>query len=79
MLKLEIDLGIETRTLMAGIAGTYKPEDLVGKKIVVVANLEPKKLMGVESHGMVLAAGDGEGGVRVLFPDGDPPPGAKVS
>ena len=57
LLKLQVDLGTEQRQIVAGIGKTYAPEDLVGKTIVVVANLKPAKLMGVESQGMVLAAG----------------------
>lgn len=58
LLKLQVDLGSETRQIVAGIAEHYKPEDLVGKSVVVVANLKPAKLMGVESRGMLLAAND---------------------
>ena len=64
LLKLKIDIG-EERTLVAGIAKDYKPEDLIGKKIVIVANLKPAKLMGVESQGMVLAA-ETEDGLTLL-------------
>ena len=56
LLKLTVDLGSETRTVVAGIAEAYPPEELVGKQVVVVTNLKPAKLMGVESNGMVLAA-----------------------
>jgi len=56
LLKLQVDLGTENRQIVAGIAKTYAPEDLIGKKVAVVANLKPAKLMGVESEGMVLAA-----------------------
>jgi methionyl-tRNA synthetase len=59
LLKLQVDLGGETRQIVAGIAEHYKPELLVGKQVVVVANLKPAKLMGVESRGMLLAANDG--------------------
>ena len=62
---------------MAGIAEHYAPADLVGKKVVVVANLEPAKLMGVESNGMVLAA-SADGKLAVLTLDRDLPPGSKV-
>ncbi len=55
LLKLEVDIGFEARTLLSGISQHYSPEELVGKKVVVVANLEPAKIMGVESQGMVLA------------------------
>jgi methionyl-tRNA synthetase len=56
LLKLEVDLGSESRTLVAGIAQEYACEDLPGKQVVIVANMQPVKLRGVESHGMVLAA-----------------------
>ena len=61
LLKLQVDIGSEQRQIVAGIGKKYAPEDLVGKTIVVVANLKPAKLMGIESQGMVLAAGDKEG------------------
>ena len=77
LLKLRVSLGTEERTVLAGIAEHYAPADLVGKKVVVVANLQPAKLMGIESQGMVLA-GSTEGGLGVLTLDKDLPPGAKV-
>ncbi len=77
LLKLTVSLGTEQRTLIAGIAEHYAPADLVGKKVVVVANLEPATLMGVESNGMVLA-GTGDGKLAVLTLDRDLPPGARV-
>ncbi|MEM0369178.1 MAG: methionine--tRNA ligase subunit beta [Pyrobaculum sp.] len=55
LIRLVVDLGSEKRQLVAGLAEYYRPEDLVGKYVVVVANLQPKRLMGVESQGMVLA------------------------
>ena len=60
LLKLQVDLGNEQRQIVAGIGKKYEPDSLVGQLIVVVANLKPAKLMGVESQGMVLAAGEGE-------------------
>jgi len=60
LLKLQVDIGTEQRQIVAGIGKKYSPEELVGKTIVVVANLKPAKLMGIESQGMVLAAGDKE-------------------
>jgi methionyl-tRNA synthetase len=60
LLKVEVDLGAEKRTIVSGIALSYKPEELIGKKVVVVANLKPAQLMGVESHGMILAGNDGD-------------------
>lgn len=58
LLKLQIDLGEEKRQLIAGIGKQYAPEDVLGRQIIVVANLEPRKLMGLESQGMLLAARD---------------------
>src|SRR5262245_4620088 len=77
LLKLRVSLGTEERTVLAGIAEHYAPADLVGKKVVVVANLQPAKLMGIESQGMVLA-GEGGEGLGVVMPDRDLPPGSKV-
>ncbi len=79
LLKLQVDLGDEQRQIVAGIAAQYEPESLVGRHVVVVANLKPAKLMGVESNGMVLAASVGEAGAPVLLDvPADVPPGSKV-
>lgn len=78
LLRLTVSLGEETRTLVAGIAQSYTPESLVGKTVVVVANLAPAKIRGVESRGMILAATDAEGRHHVVSPDGEVLPGAKV-
>jgi methionyl-tRNA synthetase len=79
LLRLEVDLGYETRQIVAGIAKAYDPEKLVGRKIVIVANLQPRKLRGLESNGMLLAASVGDEGVPVLagFLE-DVPVGAKL-
>ena len=77
LLKLSIRVGEETRTLVAGVAEHYEPAALVGRKVVIVANLEPATLMGVESNGMVLAASH-EGTVSLLTLDKDVPSGSKV-
>jgi methionyl-tRNA synthetase len=77
LLKLEVDLGSETRQIVAGMAESYTPEAITGRKIVVIANLKPAKLMGVESQGMVLAAEVGGKAVLLGF-DGDPAPGTKI-
>lgn len=79
LLRLEIDLGYEQRQILAGIAKAYDPEKLIGRKIVIVANLQPRKLRGLESQGMLLAASLGEDGTPVLagFLE-DVPPGAKL-
>jgi methionyl-tRNA synthetase len=77
LLKLRVDLGGEERPLVAGIAGQYQPEDLVGRLIVVVANLKPARLRGEESRGMLLAASCGEV-ISLLVPDRELPPGAPI-
>lgn len=77
LLKLEVDIG-ETRTVVAGIAGTYKPEELVGKQVIVVANLKPAKLMGVLSKGMLLAASD-DTGPHLVSVDAVVTPGTPLS
>ena len=77
LLKLKVSLGLEERQIVAGIKKYYKPEELIGKKIVIVANLKPAKLKGIESQGMVLAAGDGDI-VRVLTVDDEIELGADV-
>ena len=69
LLKLQVDLGYEQRQVVSGIAKWYKPEDLVGKKIILVANLAPAKLCGVESNGMILASGEEDVRVVFLHPD----------
>jgi methionyl-tRNA synthetase len=79
LLRLEVDIGTEVRQLVAGIALAYKPEDLIGRKVVIVANLQPRKLRGLESDGMIVAASVGEDGKPVLagFLE-DVPIGAKL-
>ena len=66
LLRLEVDLGYETRQILAGIAEAYAPETLIGRKVVIVANLAPRKLRGLESNGMIVAASLGEAGKPVL-------------
>ncbi len=78
LLRLQISLGDEERTIVAGIAKHYSPEELVGKKIVVVANLKPRKIFGITSQGMLLAASDGEN-LSLIVPDRDVKEGAKLS
>ena len=78
LLKLTLDDGTQTpRTVASGIAPWYKPEELIGHKVIVVANLKPATLCGVESCGMILAADAGENDVKVVFVDGMPN-GAKI-
>jgi methionine--tRNA ligase beta chain len=77
LLRLQIDLGTEQRQLVAGIALAYEPEALVGKTIVVVANLKPARIRGVESQGMLLAADAGGRPIVATF-DEPVPPGTRV-
>ena len=76
LIKLKVDIG-EERTVVAGLKGHYAEEDLIGTEILFVANLAPAKLMGVESHGMLLAASD-EAGLHLLVPDTSTVPGSRV-
>ena len=78
LMVLQIDLGSEQRQICAGIRNQYAPEELVGRQIVVVANLETAKLRGMDSQGMLLAASD-EGRVILLTPEKSVQAGAKVS
>jgi methionyl-tRNA synthetase len=79
LMRLEVDLGGERRQIVAGIATRYSPEQLIGKNVVIVANLEPARLMGVESNGMILAASVAETGEPVLLtPAEDVSPGTRV-
>ena len=78
LIKLKVDVGTEQRTIVAGIAEAYQPDQLVGRTIVIVANLKPAKLMGIESNGMVLAASP-EGGLPSLIAvDPNLPAGSRV-
>nr|NIR05993.1 methionine--tRNA ligase [Candidatus Aminicenantes bacterium] len=77
LIKLQVDTG-EIRQIVAGLGKTYSPDDLAGKKIVVVTNLQPAKLMGVESQGMLLAATDRKGILSILIPDKEIKEGAKI-
>jgi methionyl-tRNA synthetase len=79
LLKLEIDLGFEKRTIVSGIALHFAPEDMVGKQVVVVANLAPRKLKGIESNGMILSAEDENGRLHLINPEQIINPGAGVS
>ncbi|MEK9195304.1 MAG: methionine--tRNA ligase subunit beta [Patescibacteria group bacterium] len=76
LLKLHVDMGEEKRQIVAGIGLAYNPEALIGREIIVVANLEPRLLMGVESQGMLLAAGNNH--PILLRPDEDVPPGFPI-
>ena len=71
LLRLEVDLGYERRQILSGIAEWYTPEELIGRRIVVIANLAPRKMRGLESHGMLLAASNGENGKPILATFGE--------
>jgi len=77
LVKLKVDIGTETRQVVAGIGKSYSPEDLMGKSVVIVANLKPAKLMGIESQGMLLAASSGDGLAVATF-DRETKPGSRV-
>ena len=76
LLKLRVDLGQETRQIIAGIQQFYQPEGLIGKEVIVVVNLESKSFLGLESQGMILAADDN--GPVLLTPEKEVLPGAKI-
>jgi methionyl-tRNA synthetase len=79
LLKLDIDLGFEKRTIVSGIAMHFKPEDIIGKQVVVVANLAPRKMRGIESNGMILMAEDKEGKLHFVSPDSMITNGSNIS
>jgi len=79
LLKLEVDLGFETRTIVSGIAMHFKPEDIVGKQVTVVCNLAPRKMRGIESNGMILMAEDKAGKLYFVNPDNKIEAGSSVS
>jgi methionyl-tRNA synthetase len=79
LLKLLVDTGVDRRTILSGIARHYKPEDLVGKQVTLIANLAPRKMMGIESKGMILMAEDTDGKLRLLIPSDPVNPGSTVS
>lgn len=79
LLRLLVDCGSATVQLVSGIAPTYDPAELPGKRIVVIANLEPARIRGVESHGMLLAAQDAEGRLSLVTLDREVASGARVT
>ncbi len=78
LLKLIVSLGDEERQILAGIGKFYEPENLIGKQVVIIANLEPRTLMGFESQGMLLATDDAEGKPVILFPEHSVLPGTQI-
>lgn len=79
LLKLQVDLGFETRTIVSGIALHFKPEDIIGKQVTVVTNLAPRKMRGIESNGMILMAEDAKGSLHFINPEEKINPGSGVS
>jgi methionyl-tRNA synthetase len=79
LLKLVVDLGFEKRTVVSGIAQHFKPEDILGKQVVVVDNLAPRKMRGIESKGMILMAEDSKGKLHFVLPENIVEPGSGVS
>ena len=80
LLRLEVDFGEATpRQILSGIREWYRPEDLIGKRCPFVVNLEPRKMRGLESHGMILAVKTEDGGAVLLHPDKDVPSGSPLS
>src|SRR6185312_12423166 len=79
LLKLEIDLGFEKRTILSGIAQHFSPEEITGKQVVVVANLAPRKMRGIESNGMILMAEDAEGKLHFVKPENTIENGSSVN
>ena len=78
LLELEVDLGDETRTIFAGIKKSYSPDELIGKLVVVIANLKPRKMKFGTSNGMVLAT-QHDGDIIIIQPEKDVSPGSKIS
>jgi len=80
LVKLTLDDGMPGgRTILAGIGKAYDPASLVGRSIVIVANLEPRTMLGLESNGMLLASHDADGAPVLLMPDRETPPGSAIS
>ena len=79
LLQFKVDTGVDQRTVLSGIAKYYSPEEMIGKQVMLVANLAPRKMMGVESHGMILMAEDKEGNLRLMQPNDPVNAGAVIS
>ncbi|AGA78545.1 methionine--tRNA ligase [Echinicola vietnamensis] len=79
LLKLVVDTGLGKRTVLSGISEYYKPEDLIGKQVTMLINLAPRKMMGIESEGMILMAEDKDGSLRLMMPNGPAAPGSAIN
>ena len=79
LLKIKVDTGVDTRTILSGIAQYFEPEDIIGKQVSVLINLAPRKMMGEVSEGMILMAEDVDGSLKLISPQGEVKPGSAVS
>ena len=79
LLKLKVDTGLDKRTILSGISKYYTPEKIINKKVMVLINLKPRKMMGFESQGMLLLADDGDGNLSLMQPDSDVSDGSVVA
>ena len=79
LLKLQVDTGIDTRTVLSGIAEHYTPEEVLGKQVTILVNLAPRKIMGVESQGMILMAEDKDGALKLISTADAVSPGSMIS
>ena len=79
LLKFKVDTGIDQRTIVSGVAKHFTPEEMVGKKVTVLVNLAPRKIMGIESQGMLLFAENEDGSLKAVAPAGDAENGAGIS
>lgn len=79
LLKFTVDMGMETRTILSGVAKHFSPEEMIGKKVTVMANLAPRKIMGIESQGMLLFAENSDGKLVAVNPEMEAENGATIS
>ena len=79
LLKLKVDTGLDQRTILSGISKYYSPDDILNKKVMVLINLKPRKMMGFESQGMLLLADDSDGNLSLMQPDSDISDGSIVA
>jgi methionyl-tRNA synthetase len=79
LLKLTVDTGLGKKTVLSGVAEFFKPEDLIGKQVCMLINLAPRKMMGIDSEGMILMAEDKDGSLRLLIPGASSANGSTIS
>ncbi|MDO8269609.1 MAG: methionine--tRNA ligase subunit beta [Candidatus Levybacteria bacterium] len=78
LLKLLVSIGSETRQILSGIGRSYEPDDIIGKELIAIVNLDPRMMMGEESQGMILATGDDLENITLIQPDKEVEPGSKI-